>query len=378
MLECQNSLVVIFSLNLKIFLKIFNKMNDEKYRIIYLGFDKDTFHLLENDNSFDVIAVGKLDSFFVYTFNPFNLFLKIVYLLRYKNRFRYLEIMSLFFCKIFGFFSTSVFRKYKNYIEIISKNKIKILDSNDYNKIKEYINFEKIDLVVVNTWDMIPGWIIAEPKHGFINIHPSELPRYRGSLPTLWSLKNNDKYSAVTYFVLDKNVDTGKILSQYRFNISVNDNWLTIEEKIMEIIKKTFLKDLKSYLAGIIKPSKQNDLISSTTGKYEPYKKIIWKDENVDDIYNKINLYPFIIPFDYCYSYLGDRRICIKKADILKNKESIFEKRLGDFEISWLNLLIKSKGGIIKSRLFLDIGFCDSFDILFNNCKLISGKNLFI
>jgi len=62
---------------------------------------------------------------------------------------------------------------------------------------------------------LIPAEILTIPKHGFLNIHPSLLPAYRGPHPLFWIFRNGDQEkTGVTLHWMDEGLDTGDILSQ--------------------------------------------------------------------------------------------------------------------------------------------------------------------
>jgi len=73
--------------------------------------------------------------------------------------------------------------------------------------------------VVVAYGKLIPARLLEIPQHGFINLHPSLLPRHRGPSPIQWALVCGDRATGVTTMQLDENMDTGPILLQKRVSI---------------------------------------------------------------------------------------------------------------------------------------------------------------
>lgn len=63
--------------------------------------------------------------------------------------------------------------------------------------------------------------LIEIPRKGIINLHSSLLPKYRGVLPTFWVLRNDEKYTGVSVFFVDKGIDSGPILVQKRIPIGI-------------------------------------------------------------------------------------------------------------------------------------------------------------
>src|SRR3989344_2472474 len=242
----------------------------KKYNIFYIGADPQTLNILVSARNFNVLSVNYLWFFSKQSLNPFNLFFKYLYFKRLKKE--EINKLDLLIWSIVRHFLTSVFSKYSEYFDTILTHDIRIIDVDKTDDCLQHIIKSGVDLNVVNVWPILSDTLIFAPKYKTINIHPSKLPKYRGSLPTLWALKNEDSSSAVTYIVLEKKMDSGSIINQHKFNIEKKDNWLNLENKILDILKQTLVKDILSYLNGDIHIRMQDFSASSFTGKYETYK----------------------------------------------------------------------------------------------------------
>ena len=85
-----------------------------------------------------------------------------------------------------------------------------------------------IDLVITIAYGVIlPESILEIPKHGFLNLHFSLLPRYRGAAPAQRALENGETETGVTVFRLDKGMDTGPIFTQEK--IAIDSTWRSFE-----------------------------------------------------------------------------------------------------------------------------------------------------
>ena len=62
----------------------------------------------------------------------------------------------------------------------------------------------------------IPADALAVPRLGWLNGHPSLLPRHRGPLPVAWAIREGDEEIGITFHFMDAELDTGPILSQRR------------------------------------------------------------------------------------------------------------------------------------------------------------------
>ncbi|MCG8353859.1 MAG: hypothetical protein MI924_39345, partial [Chloroflexales bacterium] len=65
----------------------------------------------------------------------------------------------------------------------------------------------------------IPVELLRIPRFGFLNLHPSLLPAYRGPVPLFWMLRNGEQVSGVTLHCIDQSFDTGDIVGQVAFTL---------------------------------------------------------------------------------------------------------------------------------------------------------------
>lgn len=114
---------------------------------------------------------------------------------------------------------------------------------------------------------LIPPDILTVPKHGFLNLHPSLLPAYRGPEPLFWILRNDDwDNCGVTLHWMDEGLDTGDILSQRPF-VLPSDNIGNGAEKLLATVGGELLVEgLKQLAAGEVKGQPQ-----PSGGSYYPY-----------------------------------------------------------------------------------------------------------
>ena len=87
---------------------------------------------------------------------------------------------------------------------------------------------EDLDLVLTIGYGvLLPENILSLPKKGFLNLHFSLLPAYRGAAPAQRALHNGEVTTGVTVFQLDKGMDTGPIFAQE--SIAINPSWRSFE-----------------------------------------------------------------------------------------------------------------------------------------------------
>lgn len=89
-------------------------------------------------------------------------------------------------------------------------------------------SIDDLDCVVTIGYGvLLPQHILDLPKHGFINLHFSLLPAYRGAAPAQRALQNGETLTGVSVFQLEKGMDTGPIYSQR--SIAIDRKWRSVE-----------------------------------------------------------------------------------------------------------------------------------------------------
>lgn len=109
---------------------------------------------------------------------------------------------------------------------------IKKMDDNFFQKL---LGLRFDGLVIVSFGHIIPENVIDLSNDNAINVHPSLLPKYRGPSPVASALINGDVETGVTIISIDAGLDTGNILAQTKFKISINDNKDILEKKLIAI-----------------------------------------------------------------------------------------------------------------------------------------------
>ena len=188
------------------------------------------------------------------------------------------------------------------------------------NSLKE--NFEELnyfksleaDLAIVVAYgQIIPKSYLNLTKKGFINIHASILPKWRGAAPIQRSIMNLDKETGISFMKIGEKLDTGPICNVYKINIENNLNAEDINEKLSSLAAEKILDnidDIYEDKANFIEQDHSSATYASKIQKLEG--QINWK-EDAKIIIGKINgLYP--VPGAY-FMFNGER-YKILKAEI--------------------------------------------------------------
>lgn len=141
--------------------------------------------------------------------------------------------------------------------------------------------------VIAHFQKLISEEILLIPSLGFINLHPSLLPNYRGMAPQHWPIINGDKETGVTVHYVDKTADTGDIIIQIPIPISSDMYVSDLQNKwigIYKVIVIEAIKRIKNNYPVIV----QRNLPGSYYGKLLKEQCKINLNDSTQSVYNLI------------------------------------------------------------------------------------------
>lgn len=140
-------------------------------------------------------------------------------------------------------------------------NKLKFKNPNNLNSDNEYEILKKLspDLVIVVAYGkLIPKKFLNIAKFGFINIHASLLPAWRGAAPIQRAIMNCDKKIGVSIMKIEEKLDSGPILSAKEINLDQNATYGEIEKTLSVIGAEFLIENLNNIISKKIKFTDQN------------------------------------------------------------------------------------------------------------------------
>ena len=107
------------------------------------------------------------------------------------------------------------------------------------------------DVVVVASFgQFLKRNLLAAPRLGTINVHPSLLPKYRGASPIQWALANGERETGVSVLYVTPKMDAGDLLAQERFPIAPDEMFCTLEPKLAALGTELLARVLDEFRAG--------------------------------------------------------------------------------------------------------------------------------
>ena len=158
----------------------------------------------------------------------------------------------------------------------------------------EYLKKLNADIAIVVAYgQIIPKKILSLTKKGFINIHASLLPKWRGAAPIQRSIMNLDKQTGISIMKIDEKLDTGPVCNSYKLDIVNNDNAETISDKLSALAAEKILDNIDEILENKIEFKEQAHGEATYADKIKKLEgKIDWSN-SAESIIGKINgLYP--------------------------------------------------------------------------------------
>jgi len=122
----------------------------------------------------------------------------------------------------------------------------------------EQLRSYKANLFVVVAFRMLPKEVWSMPRLGTFNLHASLLPQYRGAAPINWALINGERQTGVTTFMIDEQIDTGRILKQQGYLIEDYDNAGSLHDTLMEMGSRLVVQTVEEIRDHRTKPQEQD------------------------------------------------------------------------------------------------------------------------
>ena len=154
----------------------------------------------------------------------------------------------------------------------------------------EYLKKLNADIAIVVAYgQIIPKEILSLTKKGFINIHASLLPKWRGAAPIQRSIMNLDKQTGISIMKIDEKLDSGPVCNSYKLNVMHNDNAKIISDKLSALAAEKFLDNIDEILEDKMEFKEQNHEEATYADKIKKSEgKIDWNN-SAENIIGKIN-----------------------------------------------------------------------------------------
>jgi methionyl-tRNA formyltransferase len=207
----------------------------------------------------------------------------------------------------------------------------------------EWFTSQQPDVAVLVVYGKIlPEAVLAVPKKGFINVHPSLLPRHRGASPVVTTVLTGDTQSGSTIIKLDQEVDHGPILAQEKIAVEPRATTGTLTSTLADLGAKLLVKTVPAYLADSITPKEQDHSGATFTGILKREMGAIDWTKSAIEIDRQIRAFT---PWPGTFSCWQNKRLKILEAHPVDRAE---KSTLGKVFVAEQNLFIHTGQGVLQ------------------------------
>jgi methionyl-tRNA formyltransferase len=143
-------------------------------------------------------------------------------------------------------------------------------------------------IVIIAYGQIISARLLSIPKHGWINLHASLLPKYRGAAPINWAIVNGESKTGLTTMRIDAGMDTGEMLSRREMEIGPAETAPELAARMAEAGAPLMTETLRGLAAGTITPEPQNHAEASLAPMLKKEDGRIDWNRPASEIFNRI------------------------------------------------------------------------------------------
>ena len=229
-------------------------------------------------------------------------------------------------------------------------NGINVLKPEGRDNLKDLIKTLNPEIVITIAYgQIIPEDFLNLPKYGWINVHFSSLPRWRGAAPVQWAILSADKETGVTIFQLDKGMDTGPVYLSESVSIERDETTEMLLTRLSNIGADLAIQSLSKIQTGIEPVAQLNSGVTLAPKITKNDGKINWH-ENTDEIFNR---YRALAGNPGIWTLLGELRLKIDSLEISNRTEKLSPSEV---LIADELLLVGANNGVIEIKTLTPAG----------------------
>lgn len=198
-----------------------------------------------------------------------------------------------------------------------SKN-LPVFTPNNKQELTELFKNNPVDLVVVAAYGkIIPKAALELGNLGWINVHASLLPKYRGASPIQGAILAGDHETGITIMKMDEGLDTGPILAYLAHSIAKDTTAVTLTKQLADLAADALPEILELYVSGAITPKPQDHSLATTTTLIsKQHGEVNLKTMDPVELDRRFRAY---YPWPGIFTMEFGKRLLIKKAHLEGN-----------------------------------------------------------
>lgn len=217
---------------------------------------------------------------------------------------------------------------------------------------KKLLETHQPDAVVIVAYgEIVPAELLSIPRFGWVNLHASLLPKYRGAAPIQWAIIDGESVTGVSTMRIEAGLDTGPVYRKSEVRIEQDDTSQTLGERLSRAGADLMVETLELIGAGKVEPVPQdNGQASKAPMLRKEHGRIEWT-KSASEIHNLIR---GVTPWPSASTLFRGERLRILRARCAEPVETA-ESKPGAFTLT------KEKG---RHRVFVSCGEGSSLELL--------------
>jgi len=198
-------------------------------------------------------------------------------------------------------------------------------DINSQNSIKEIKKFDPELIILIAYGQILKGQVLDIPSRGCLNVHPSLLPKYKGSAPIQWAIIRGEQETGISFLFMNEKIDSGDIVLQKKVKIIPGENFQQLSQRLADESAEILPELLDNIKNGNIKK------IAQPKGNYFYARKICKTDCKIDWLCSGadiINLIKGIAYLPCAFAVIKNKRIKITEAELIPKEETEEKKQI--------------------------------------------------
>jgi methionyl-tRNA formyltransferase len=168
-------------------------------------------------------------------------------------------------------------------IPVLQPEKIRAPESEDF------LREAKPDAIVIIAYgQIIPARMLSIPRLGWINLHASLLPKYRGAAPIQWAIANGEAITGVTSMRIDAGMDTGETVLQRKTTIGPQETTPQLAGRLAELGASLIAETLRGLRDGALAPRPQDHSAATLAPLLKKQDGLILWQQPAQVIYNRM------------------------------------------------------------------------------------------
>ena len=143
-------------------------------------------------------------------------------------------------------------------------------------------------IAIIAYGQIIPGRLLNIPKYGWINLHASLLPKYRGAAPINWAIVNGETKTGNTTMRIDPGMDTGEMLLQQELAIGKDETAPELAARLAEAGAPLMVETLRGIANGTLQGQAQNHAEATLAPILKREDGLVDWELPAEQIYNRI------------------------------------------------------------------------------------------